>query len=191
MGNNVANLTEYDVVLSAPPITIASTSEAGTARRTGFGFVLPMLARLRRDTGRMAVMLPLSALVRAGEPRELRRELLKSGAIDSVILLPACLLLHYPEAACIVLMRRGEVYSSVYFVDARNLTPMSDQSLETVIATIAAAFIPKNNRAGLSRMVSWTEIEGANFDFSHSFVGIGTHSLADLDAAPVAAVDLA
>lgn len=187
--NTLHSMPLFDVVLSAPPLVVHPDStrqndDITPIKRAGLGFALTKLSRLQPTTGRMAVLLPVSALTRSDQ-HDMRKELVRANAIASVILLPACLLQHYPEPACVVLMRRCLDYAPVFVVDARQLQveamPLLEDEpvqspaqiflpslplLDEVIGQIANAFLPKRDIPGLARLVTWAEVEQVKYDFT-------------------------
>jgi len=136
--SSTGGLATFDCVIANPPFSLKEWGrevwEADPWGRTAYGlpparygdfaFVEHMVASMAEGRGRMAVVLPQGALMRRGAEGTIRRALLQSDLVESVIGLAPNLFFGTPLAACVVVLRRSkpaERRGRVLFVDAENL----------------------------------------------------------------------
>ena len=86
-----------------------------------FAFVEHMLAVMKPDTGRLAVVMPQGVLFRTGVERDIRRRIVDNGRVEAVIGLPPNLFYNTGLPACVLVCRarpRADREGHVLFVDA-------------------------------------------------------------------------
>lgn len=152
-------LEQYDLVIANPPFSLSAWGRESWADdpygRSRFGvppatkgdyaFVEHMLAVMKGDSGRLAVVMPQGVLFRSGDEKEIRKSILEAGLIEAVIGLPSNLFYNTGLPACILVCRAtvpSEREGKILFIDAsarfikqgnRNL--MREEDIEAVVAT--------------------------------------------------------
>lgn len=124
-------LQQFDAVLCVPPQRLTFCANSGQddkyARfahakvemaRPASAFVQHVLASLRPDGGRAAIVLPYVTLFRQGEERKLRRHLLESKVLEAVICLPKWLFPGAGRPNALLLLRRNASDPRISFIDA-------------------------------------------------------------------------
>ena len=131
-------LMQFDCVIANPPFSLEKwgvdeweadpfkRNLAGTPpqKSADYAWVQHMLASLKPNTGRMAVVLPHGALFRMAAEGKIRKKLLEMDLLDAVIGLGPNLFYGTGLAACILLFRARKPEShkrKVLFVDAARL----------------------------------------------------------------------
>ncbi len=105
-----------------------------------------MIASMRPRTGRVAVVMPLGVLFRAGVERGIRECLVEGGLLRALIRLPKNLFYSTPIPACILIFGDAEAGRPVRMVDAskrftkgRNQNVMGPEDIEAVVAAVKHA----------------------------------------------------
>lgn len=185
-----AGLHRFDAVIANPPFSLKSWGRESWSEdpfgRAEYGvppdsygdlaFVEHMVASMRHQTGRVAVVLPHGALFRGGPEQQIRRGLVEANLVDAVIGLPSNLFYSTTiPAALLVCRSQPRVGGSVLFVDAsacfekgRNQNTMEADDIASVIA---AYWSPENTEAdGAVRaaLIGIGDIEAADWDLSVS-----------------------
>jgi type I restriction enzyme M protein len=200
-------LEQYDCVIANPPFSLSPWGREewpdDPYRRSTYGlpptqyadlaFVEHMLAVMKPDTGRLAVVMPQGVLTRTAE-REIRKRLLEAGLLDAVIGLPRNLFYNTDLPACIVVCRSQPAPArrgSVLFIDAsarsvkdgtRNV--MSADDIETVVTAYRTGVDPDGEGGLTSRLVPITEIAENRWDMNIlSYMGEGRTADIDVEAA--------
>lgn len=125
----------FDLVLANPPWgwRTGTLKENRIGRdhypfitQEGAGLFVQHALQQLRPNGRAVVVVPEGLLFRVGKERDLRRYLLEHHTLESVISLPAGVLIPYSGIkASILVFRRGGVTKQVRMADAAPLFPMS------------------------------------------------------------------
>ena len=130
------HLRQFDVVLANPPYSIKQWNRAAFASdrygrnmwgvppqgRADYAFFQHIVGSMKSDSGRCAILFPHGVLFR-NEEREMRRNLVESDLLESVIGLGAGLFYNSPMEACIVVCRTAKPASRrgrVLFINALN-----------------------------------------------------------------------
>lgn len=118
------------------------------------------------DTGKGVVLISHSFLFRSGQDARIREGLVKSGAIVAIVGLPRNLRANAAIETALLVLRRGEQFAPIFFVDAsgaqipeRGKTELNDQTIEDLRLLFAAPM----EKEHLSRFVSLSEIEANDF----------------------------
>ena len=171
-------LQQFDVVLANPPYSIKqwdrqlwASDPYGRNRfgtppqsRADFAFFQHILASMKTDTGRCAVLLPHGVLFR-GEEREMRKRIVEADLIDCVLGLGAGLFYNSPMEACVLFCRTdkpAERKGKVLFVDAVNEVAreraqsfLREQDQHKILAAVAAF----EDQPGFAAVATLEEIE--------------------------------
>jgi type I restriction enzyme M protein len=128
-------LERFDLVIANPPFSLNPWGQEGwasdpygrsrygvpPATRGDFAFVEHMVASMKPDSGRVAVVMPQGVLFRGGQEHEIRQRMLEAGLFDAVIGLPPNIFYNTGLPACVLVMRaapRSARGQHVLFVDA-------------------------------------------------------------------------
>lgn len=138
-------LMQFDLCLANPPYSISTWNRdafehdpygrnfLGTPPqgRADYAFFQHILASLKPDTGRCAILFPHGVLFR-GEEKEMREKLVKSDLVECVIGIGKNLFYNSPMEACIVICRANkpvERRGKVLFINAKHeVTRKNSQS---------------------------------------------------------------
>jgi len=138
MGDTLANpllkkdgvLIKFDIVVANPPFSMNYKTEGmqhkerfqnwtSTKKQADFMFLQHMVSTLNND-GRMAVVMPHGVLFRGGEEQKIRKRLINSGLIESIIGLPPALFFGTGIPASLIIINKhgaGE-RNHVLFINA-------------------------------------------------------------------------
>jgi len=176
-------LQQFDLVLANPPYSIKQWDRAafendkygrnflGTPPqgRADYAFFQHILASLKPETGRCAILFPHGILFR-NEEKEMRKKLVQTDLVDCVIGLGPNLFFNAPMEACIVICRTHKDQTrrrKVLFINAvKEVTRKNAQSYleESHIAHIASAYNNYCDEDNYAKVVTQAEI--AEKDFS-------------------------
>jgi type I restriction enzyme M protein len=189
-------LEQYDAVVANPPFSLSpwgredwpddpyGRSRWGVppATKGDFAFVEHMLAVMKPETGRLAVVMPRGVLFRSGAEREIRKRLVECGLVEAVIGLPANLFYNTGLPACVLVCRttpRTERNGAILFIDAserfvkqgaRNIIATPD--IEAIVAAYRTGKDPDGPGGVVPRLVRTDEIAENDWDMSISrYVG--------------------
>lgn len=178
-------LKQFDLVLANPPYSISQWDrEAFESDKYGrnflgvppqgradYAFIQHIIASLRKDTGRCAILLPHGVLFR-NEESVMRERLVRSDAVECIIGLGPNLFYNSPMEACIMICRmnkssdrRGKVLfiNAVNEVERKNAQSyLEDRHIER----IAAAYEKYSDEAGFAKLAGIEDIEKNNFSLS-------------------------
>lgn len=178
-------LKQFDLVLANPPYSISQWDrEAFESDKYGrnflgvppqgradYAFIQHIIASLRKDTGRCAILLPHGVLFR-NEESVMRERLVRSDAVECIIALGPNLFYNSPMEACIMICRmnkssdrRGKVLfiNAVNEVERKNAQSyLEDRHIER----IAAAYEKYSDEAGFAKLAGIEDIEKNNFSLS-------------------------
>ncbi len=178
-------LRQFDLVLANPPYSISQwdrtafeTDKYGRnflgvppQGRADYAFIQHILASLKPDTGRCAILLPHGVLFR-NEESGMREKLIRSDRLECVIGLAANLFYNSPMEACILICRtnkaperRGRVLfiNALDEVERRNAQSWLE---ERHIQKIASAYQDYATVEGFSKVATLDEIGDNNFSLS-------------------------
>lgn len=178
-------LKRFDLVLANPPYSIRDWNrEAFTYDKYGrnmfgvppqgradYAFIQHIIASMKPDSGRCAILLPHGVLFRE-EEAQIRENMIKSDLVECVIGLAANLFYNAPMEACILICRSRKPLThcgKVLFIDAVNeSTRKSGQSFleDNHIEKIANAFLNYADVPYFSRAVDYDEIARNNYSLS-------------------------
>ena len=176
-------LQRFDIVLANPPYSISQWDRAAFSTdkygrnflgvppqgRADYAFIQHIIASLKPDTGRCAILLPHGVLFRA-EEAAIREKLVKSDKIEYIIGLAPNLFYNSPMESCIMICRMRkppEHVGRIFFVNAvneverKNAQSWLEESHIRRIAETCAGYVSEE---GFSRAVSLGEI--AENDYS-------------------------
>jgi len=166
------HLMKYDVVVANPPFSLKNWGAEGADTDTfkrfwrgvppkskgDYGFITHMIEIAKRQSGRVAVIVPHGVLFRGGSEGTIRQKLIEENLLDAVIGLPANLFTTTGIPVAILVFDRSreeggpnEARKDVLFIDAsKEFTPgktqnmLEDKHIEKVLAAYAArAFADK------------------------------------------------
>lgn len=152
-------LERFDMVIANPPFSLNPWGQEGWANdphgrsrygvppatKGDFAFVEHMVASMKPDAGRVAVVMPQGVLFRGGQEKEIRQRMLEAGLLDAVIGLPSNLFYNTGLPACVLVLRAAPKPSRegrVLFVDASKRFIKSgarNEMAATDVAVIAEA----------------------------------------------------
>ena len=178
-------LKKFDLVLANPPYSISQWNRTAFESdkygrnflgvppqgRADYAFIQHILASLKPDTGRCAILLPHGVLFR-NEERAIRQKLIQSDIIDCLIGLAANLFYNSPMEACIMICRTNknpERRGRILFINAVNEAERQNaQSYleERHIKKVASAYQGYEDEDGFSKIVTIDDIAKNNFSLS-------------------------
>ena len=131
-----------------------------------------MLKSADARSGRCAVVLPLGVLFRGNREHAIRKGLIESDKIDTVIVLHDNLFYGTQLATCILFLRqkkplnhKGEIYiidASNIFTQVRAQNYLSEENVEEILSI----YQDRQNRDGVSKIVSVEEIRNNDYSLS-------------------------
>ena len=140
-----------------------------------YAFFLHILKSLK-STGKGAVILPHGVLFRGNAEAGIRRNLIKQGYIKGIIGLPANLFYGTGIPACIIVIdkagapkRLKNPDSGIFMLDASKgfmKDGPKNRLREQDLHKIVDVFNKQSERAGYSRMISFSEIEGNDYNLN-------------------------
>ena len=177
---------QFDCVIANPPFSLKKwgrdswVSDPYGRNRFGlptdssadFAWIAHMICSMKRDTGRVAVVMPNGALFRAGQEGKIRQAMIEADLLEGVIALGSNLFYGAGIPATVMIFRAKKPRSlkgSVYLVDASEiLTAGRAQNFLTdeQAGRIYQIYRDKEDREGLSRLVPIKEIEENGFNLS-------------------------
>jgi len=160
------HLMKFDVVVANPPFSLdkwgAENAEADQFKRFwrgvppkskgDYGFITHMIEIAKRQSGRVAVIVPHGVLFRGGAEGKIRQKLIEENLLDAVIGLPANLFTTTGIPVAILVFDRSreqggpnEARTDILFMDAsKQFTPgktqnlLEDSHIEKIFATFEA-----------------------------------------------------
>ena len=178
-------LKQFDLVLANPPYSISQWNRAAFESdrygrnflgvppqgRADYAFIQHILASLKPDTGRCAILLPHGILFR-NEESVMRERLVRSDAVECVIGLGPNLFYNSPMEACIMIGRMSkpvERRGQILFINAVNEVERKNaQSFleERHIRKIADAYRNYADIDGFAKVVTVRDIAENGFSLS-------------------------
>lgn len=178
-------LQQFDLVLANPPYSISQWDRAAFEKdkygrnflgvppqgRADYAFIQHIIASLKEDTGRCAILLPHGVLFR-NEESLMRENLVRSDKVECVIGLAANLFYNSPMEACIVICnmnKRPDRRGQVLFINALNEVERKNAQsylTESHITKIANAYKNYSDDKGFAKVVTIQEIAENNFSLN-------------------------
>lgn len=178
-------LKKFDLVLANPPYSISQWNRAAFEAdkygrnflgvppqgRADYAFLQHIIASLKKDTGRCAILFPHGVLFRS-EERAMREKLVQSDVVECVIGLAANLFYNSPMEACIMICRmnkRPERRGQVLFINAVNEVERKNaQSYleEKHIKRISSAYANYTDETGFAKVATIQDICDNGFSLS-------------------------
>lgn len=172
------HLQQFDIVLANPPYSIKQWNRDAFASdkwgrnflgvppqgRADYAFFQHILASMKNDTGRCAILFPHGVLFR-DEEKEMREKLVKMDVLECILGLGPNLFFNASMEACVVICNKAKPESrrgKVLFIDAKkDVTRKNAQSyLEPKhITKIAEAYKAFDNVDGFCKVATMREIE--------------------------------
>lgn len=172
------HLQQFDIVLANPPYSIKQWNRDAFASdkwgrnflgvppqgRADYAFFQHILASMKNDTGRCAILFPHGVLFR-DEEKEMREKLVKMDVLECILGLGPNLFFNASMEACVVICNKAKPESrrgKVLFIDAKkDVTRKNAQSyLEPKhITKIAEAYKAYDNVDGFCKVATMREIE--------------------------------
>ena len=184
------HLQKFDVVVANPPFSLDKwgAEDAASDRFTRFwrgvppksrgdyAFITHMIEIARRQTGRVAVIVPHGVLFRAGAEGRIRQQLIEENLLDAVIGLPANLFTTTGIPVAILIFDRSreegganEARRDVLFIDAsREFTPGKTLNMldKAHVAKVLETYRTRAEVAKYSRNAAPEEIAGNGFNLN-------------------------
>ena len=181
-------LADFDCVLANPPFSLKQwghdewandrwgRNQLGTPPQGNgdLAWVQHMIKSMKPKTGRLAVVLPLGTLFREGTEGEIRRKLIESDLIESVIEIAPNLFYGATIPACILILKRSkktEMVGKIKFIDGRQefRKGRNQNTLETNnILRIFETYLSVEELIGVSVIASNAEVLERNGNLSIS-----------------------
>jgi type I restriction enzyme M protein len=178
-------LQQFDLILANPPYSISQWDRAAFESdkygrnffgvppqgRADYAFLQHIIASLKEDTGRCAILFPHGVLFR-NEESAMREKLVRSDKVECVIGLGANLFYNSPMEACIMICRmtkKTERCGQVLFINAVNEVERKNaQSYleDKHIRKIADAYQRYETIEGFAKVTTIKDIEENNFSLS-------------------------
>lgn len=191
-----SHLRKFDVVLANPPYSISEWDRTafendkwgrnsyGTPPqgRADYAFIQHVIASMKDDSGRCAVLLPHGILFR-GEESIVRQNIIASDKIEAVIGLGPNLFFNAPMEACVLICsnnKPSKLRNKVIFVNAvKDVTRKNAESYleKKHIEKILNAYRSETDIENFKRLVDMSEIEENRYDLSiqkYVFIDNGT-----------------
>lgn len=160
--DDLGKLRTFDVVIANPPFSLKNWGQEGWAsdphRRSEYGGVPPksfgdmawlqhMLASAAPGGGRVGVVMPHGVLFRSGAEKKIRRHLIGSDLLETVIGLGPNLFYGTTIPACLLILRKAKdpvwagkvriIDGSKQFVDGRNQNELGDDDVDAIHSAYA------------------------------------------------------
>lgn len=207
--DEAGRLRKFDMVIANPPFSLDTWPSATWAKdphKRALGGIVPpakkgdwawiqhMISVMKKDTGRIGVVMPHGVLFRPGSERDMRQWAIENDMLEAVIGLPNNLFYSTSIPVCLLIFRatkREERADKVLFIDARaKFTPGKNQNTLSAkdVEAIDAAYkrgVDIDGESGLSlRLVDRAEIEQNGYDLNIGrYIQAEAKAEADVDAA--------
>lgn len=181
-------LEQFDCVIANPPFSLKEWGHDkwqsdpfnrhifGLAPKTNgdFAWVMHMYSSMKENGSRMAVVLPHGVLFRSGAEAKIRKKLLDTGAIETVIGLAGNLFYGTGIPACILVLRKTKRSKApVLFINAEEIytkgraqnTMSSDQG-DDIYGIYTRQHQAPHEQEGGSRWVEYSELKENDFNLN-------------------------
>lgn len=194
------HLQQFDIVLANPPYSIKQWNRDTFASdkwgrnflgvppqgRADYAFFQHILASMKPDTGRCAILFPHGVLFRK-EEKEMREKLVKTDFVEAILGLGPNLFFNSPMEACVVICnkaKKAKRTGRIVFINAlQEVTRKNGSSYleDKHISKIANAYFSDEDVPGFSRIVPFAEIERNQFNLTISLY-VGQQGLRGADS---------
>jgi type I restriction enzyme M protein len=185
-----SGLRKFDVVVANPPFSLKNWGAdtwandpygrafcgVPPAATADFAWVQHMVASMKRDTGRVGVVMPHGVLFRAGVEKSIRQCLIEQDRLEAVIGLPPNLFYSTMIPACLLIFRadkpsarRGAVLfidSSARFAKGRNQNQLGEDDVTAIVATYRQGESSSAAERVQVRLVDHAEIKDNGWDLN-------------------------
>ncbi|MEN1967816.1 type I restriction-modification system subunit M [Lentibacillus sp. N15] len=174
--------TNFDAVLMNPPYSAKWSADKGflddprfsmygvlaPKSKADFAFLLHGYYHLK-DSGVMAIVLPHGVLFRGNAEGKIRKILLDSGAIDTVIGLPANIFFNTSIPTTIIVLKKNRPTKDVLFIDAskefekgKNQNLLKSEHIEKILDT----YVDRTDVERYAHLASFDEIKGNDYNLN-------------------------
>lgn len=184
------HLMRFDVVVANPPFSLDKwgADHAGSDQykrfwrgippksKGDYAFITHMIETAKRQSGRVAVIVPHGVLFRGGSEGVIRKALIQENLLDAVIGLPANLFTSTGIPVAILVFDRSreegganEGRKDVLFIDAsKDFTPSKTQNVmdESHVARVLETYRERVDVPKYSHKASFDEIAGNDFNLN-------------------------
>lgn len=180
-----SQLRKFDIVLANPPYSIKTWNREvfandpwgrnkygiPTQGRADYAFIQHIIFSMNEKNGRCAILLPHGVLFR-NEEKEVRKQMILSDKVETVIGLGPNLFYNATMEACIIVCNNDKsekLKNHIIFINAKNeVTRKNAESFleEGHINQIVSAYTSQDDIEQFKRLVPLQEIEKNNFDLS-------------------------
>lgn len=136
--------------------------------KADYAFLLHGLYHLK-NSGTMAIVLPLGVLFRGGSEGKIRKKLLENGSIDAVIGLPANLFNSTSIPTCILVLKKDKQDRDVMFIDAskefekkKNQNKLRGEDIQKILDT----YEKREDVERYAHLAKFDEIEDNDFNLN-------------------------
>jgi len=150
-------LLQFDVVVANPPFSLKKWGHdelqddrygrfawgLPTRSKGDYAFLSHMLSTTKRDTGRMAVVVPHGVLFRGGSEGKIRRQLIEQHLLDAVVGLPSNLFFGTGIPAAVLVFDRAReaagkeevlfIDASAHFAAGKNQNKLREEDLARIV----------------------------------------------------------
>jgi type I restriction enzyme M protein len=201
-------LERFDLVIANPPFSLNPWGHESWAHdpygRSRYGvppatkgdlaIVEHMVASMKPETGRVAVVMPQGVLFRGGAEKAIRRRMLEAGVYDAVIGLPPNLFYNTNLPACVLVLRASplpERAGTVLFIDASKRfvkrgarNEMEHDDIAAIAEAVMTSQDPDGDTGVALALASVDEIKGNDWDMNIGrYVAGGLAEEVDVDEA--------
>lgn len=187
---NGDSLQKFDIVMANPPFSLQNwgaetwtedphgrgTYGVPPAKNGDFAWIEHMIATMKKDTGRVGVVMPHGTLFRGGKEGTIREAIIRADLLEAVISLPNNLFYSTSIPVAILVfqaVKPADRRNKVLFIDAtnrfspgKNQNTMSDEDIDVIDAAYKQA-VDIDGVDGISlRLVDLVEIEDNGFDLN-------------------------
>lgn len=174
--------TNFDAVLMNPPYSAKWSADKGflmdprfsmygvlaPQSKADFAFLLHGFYHLK-DSGVMAIVLPHGVLFRGNAEGTIRKILLETGAIDTVIGLPANIFFNTSIPTTIIVLKKNRRTRDVLFIDAskeyekgKNQNILASEHIDKILKT----YIKRENVDRYAHLASFDEIKENDYNLN-------------------------
>lgn len=137
--------------------------------KADYAFLLQGYYHLKENEGTMVIVLPHGVLFRGASEQKIRTQLLKDGAIDTIIGLPSNMFYATSIPTVIIVLKKGRMKRDVLFIDAskeyeKNKTQniLTEENISNIVETYKKRVVVEQ----YSYLASFEEIEANDFNLN-------------------------